>query len=656
MKKTLLIVLVSFVLAVIIINKFVDAPVFDNPKDKLEFVLKENQNDRLDLIYLELLMEDSLNLDYHYGFISSYFNDNTQDKILEEKELIDSYWKYIDDERSSVNDIGFYSLGLISSIKKNYNNALIYYTQVSNDSLKYLNNSIGHVNYETSNFAEAEKYYKKAISVNGNLNGAYSNLIQLYNSQHRYNDLYSLLKDRDSRQYFPSSLKRFLYLSNVNMLGYFTSVFSHTYKNQSLVGFLGALLVMLSWLIYLRKIDIYEPEKWRNILLIFILGIIFSDLTFLLSDLNSMFTGFNLNGKVLNDLLYCIMGIGVIEELVKILPVILILKLTNAINEPVDYLVYGSVSALGFAFSENLMYFNSYGPQIIMGRALTAVIFHMFLTSLAAYGLMLNKYKSSKALLTDFTKFFVLAAIIHGLYDFWLINQTVSRFGLISIIMLVFCFSLFNTLISNALSNSEFFDENIHLNRRKLQNYLIYSLSFVLMFQYVSISFKFGHEEGWVSLKNSLISGGYLIIFISANLGTISIKHRKWKPLQFKFPRFSLKLEHNPNDVIGEDFEIVAISKNRDLRRIFPNKGKIIKRESVSGSDDWYLFELDTKKEILEFNGRFIMIKSKSPNKSIQLNNSTEVAVFVFLSDNKIDSKEKDREDFLFKGWAKLTD
>jgi RsiW-degrading membrane proteinase PrsW (M82 family) len=656
MKKTLLIVIASFILVVLLINQFVDAPVFDNPKDKLEFVLKENQNDRLDLIYLELLLEDSLNIDYHYGFISNYFDSNIKGKILEEKELTDIYWKYIDDMESSNNDIGFYSLGLISSIKKDYNNALIYYTQVSNDSLKYLNNSIGHVHNETSNFDEAEKYYKKAIAAKGNLDGAYPNLIQLYYSQHRYNDLYLLLKDRNSRQYFPSHLKRYLYLSNVNILGYFTSVFSHTYKNQSIIGFLGALLVMLSWLIYLRKIDIYEPEKWRNILLIFILGMIFSEFTFLLSDLNSMFTGFNLNGKVLNDLLYCIIRIGVIEELVKILPVILILKLTNAINEPVDYLVYGSVSALGFAFSENLMYFNSYGPQIIMGRALTAVVFHMFLTSLAAYGLMLNKYKSSKGLLTDFTKFFLLAAIIHGLYDFWLINQTVSRFGLLSMIILVFCFSFFNTLISNALSNSEFFDEDIHLNRRKLQNYLIYSLSFVLMFQYVAISFKFGHEEGWYSLKSSLISGGYLIIFISANLGTISIKHRKWKPLQFKFPKFSLKLEHNPNDLIGEDFEIAAISKNRDLRRIFPNKGKIVKRESVSESDDWFLFELDNKKEILEFNGRFIMVKSKSPNKPIRLNNTAEVAVFVFLSDDKIDNEEKNREDFLFKGWAKLTD
>ncbi|MCD4834012.1 MAG: PrsW family intramembrane metalloprotease [Bacteroidales bacterium] len=654
MRKSLIIVIVSFVIAVLLINQFVDAPSFDDPKEKLDFVLKEKQDDRLDLIYLEILAKDSLNIDYHYGLIINYFSFPPSKRVINEKDLIDIYWNHTDYPDSQANDIGFYCLGLISSMKQDHNNALIYFTQVSNDKLKYLNNSIGRVYSGIKDFDKAEKYYYKAIEAGGNVEGAYSNLINLYYSQQRLDDLYTLLKDRNARKYFPSHLKRYMFLSKYNLIGYFGSVFSYTYQNQNLIGFLGALLVMLCWLFYLRRIDIYEPEKWKHILLIFVLGVIFSEFTFLLSDLNSMFTGFKLNGGVLNDLFYCIIGIGAIEELVKILPVILILKYTKAINEPVDYLIYGSISALGFAFAENLLYFNSYGPHIIMGRALTAVVFHMFLTSLAAYGLMLNKYKSSKGFLTDFLKYFLLAAIIHGLYDFWLMNPIVNRFGMLSMVILVFCLSFFNTLISNSLSNSEFFDEHIYLNRKKLQNYLIYTLSLVLMFQYLAISFKFGHEDGWSSLKNSLLSGGYLIIFISANLGTISIKHRKWKPLQIKLPKFTLKLKHNPNDIISEEFDITSVSKNRDLRRLFPNKGTIIKRETVSENSDWYLFELENKKEILDFCGSHILIKSKNPNNQIKANKTTEVAVFVFLSNDKIEQEEKLREDFLFKGWAKV--
>lgn len=655
MRKSLIIVIVGFVIVVLLANKFIDAPKFDNPKDKLEFVLKEKQNDRLDLIYRELLSEDSLNLDYQYGFLINYFSNPKVCQTIDMKDLKNVYWRYTEYSDKHANDLGFYSLGLISSMKKDYHNALMLFGRVMNDSLKYLNNSIGKAYEKLGDFKEAERYFQKAINAHGNLEGAYSNLINLYYTQQRYDDLYKLLKDRNSRKYFPSQLKRYLFLSKFNLLGYCETVFSHTYHNQSMTGFLGALLIMLGWLFYMRRIDIYEPEKWKYIILIFFLGAIFSEVTFLLTDLNSIFTGFNLNGRVLNDLLYCIVGIGVIEEFVKIIPVILILRYTHAINEPIDYVVYGSVSALGFAFAENLLYFNSYGVQIIMGRALTAVIFHMFLTSLAAYGLMLNKYKSKKGFITDFLKFFLLAAIIHGLYDFWLINPTVSQFRVFSVIILVLCLSFFNTLMSNSLSNSEFFDETIHLNRRKLQNYLIYTLSLVLMFQYLVISFKFGHEEGWVSLKSSLASGGYLILFIAANLGTISIKHGRWQPLQFTLPKFTLKLENNPEDIVNEQFSIDLITKNRDLTRLFPNKGRIIKRETVSGNSDWYLFELEKRKEILDFCGSHILIKAKYPNRPIRVDEKTEIAVFVFLSDNKINSDEKLREDFLFKGWATIS-
>ncbi len=208
MRKSLIIVIVSFAIAVLLINQFVDAPSFDDPKEKLDFVLKEKQDDRLDLIYLEVLAKDSLNIDYHYGLITNYFSFPPSNRVINEKYLIDNYWNYTDYHDSHANDIGFYCLGLISSMKQDHNNALIYFTQVSNDKLKYLNNSIGRVYSEIEAFDEAEKYYHKAIEAGGNVEGAYSNLINLYYSQQRLDDLYTLLKDRNARKYFPSHLKR----------------------------------------------------------------------------------------------------------------------------------------------------------------------------------------------------------------------------------------------------------------------------------------------------------------------------------------------------------------------------------------------------------------------------------------------------------------
>ena len=145
MRKSLIIVIVSFVIVVLFVNRFANAPIFDNPKEKLDFVIKEKQNARLDIIYLELLTEDSLNIDYNYGFITNFFSNGTLNRLMEENEFTTIYQSYTKNIDKSVADIGFYCLGLVSSMKQNYKDALMQFNQVSNTHLKYLNNSVGRV-------------------------------------------------------------------------------------------------------------------------------------------------------------------------------------------------------------------------------------------------------------------------------------------------------------------------------------------------------------------------------------------------------------------------------------------------------------------------------------------------------------------------------
>ena len=81
-------------------------------------------------------------------------------------------------------------------------------------------------------------------------------------------------------------------------------------------------------------------------------------------------TGFNLTGDVSNDLFYTIVIIGANEELSKVAGVIVAFWiLRKHIKEPIDYLVYAGLVALGFSIVENYKYFNAYGLQIITTRA-----------------------------------------------------------------------------------------------------------------------------------------------------------------------------------------------------------------------------------------------------------------------------------------------
>ena len=69
----------------------------------------------------------------------------------------------------------------------------------------------------------------------------------------------------------------------------------------------------------------------------------------------------HLNGHPVNDIIFCIGGIGFIEELVKLIPFLLILRFTSIARKPVDYIVIASACGLGFSFFENLMYIANYG-------------------------------------------------------------------------------------------------------------------------------------------------------------------------------------------------------------------------------------------------------------------------------------------------------
>ena len=142
--------------------------------------------------------------------------------------------------------------------------------------------------------------------------------------------------------------------------------------NTELLFFFSLVLAGLTsyiWSLYIRSIDIYEPERLRYIILTFVLACFTVFLVFPISRLiNSQ--GFVLNGDGLNDFLYSVSTIGTVEEVVKIIPVLILLIFSSQINEPIDFIVYGSISALGFAFIENILYLSDTKLMALSGRLL----------------------------------------------------------------------------------------------------------------------------------------------------------------------------------------------------------------------------------------------------------------------------------------------
>ena len=303
-------------------------------------------------------------------------------------------------------------------------------------------------------------------------------------------------------------------------------------ENKVYYATIISFFISLVWFLYILKLDIFNKEKKRHLLLIFILSLFFTSLTqFPYDFIHNL--GFKDSINVLPSFTYSVFGIGLIEETMKLIPLLLILKFTKAIDEPYDYILYASVSALGFAFIENAMYLNNYGIEIINARALYATVAHMTFSSILAYGLFLIKFKQSKynAVLI-FISFYLLAIFSHGFYDFWIMNESVSNFSGLTTIFLLLSIHVWFTLKNNTINTSNYYTKNKKLNNDHLKVYLLFSLLSIFMLSYVYVAFIFNSTRANDFFVKSVFVYGYIIFYLIATLTKYNLVEGLLKPIK----------------------------------------------------------------------------------------------------------------------------
>lgn len=282
----------------------------------------------------------------------------------------------------------------------------------------------------------------------------------------------------------------------------------------TVLGFIFSAMISLLWIIYIRKLDIYEQESWKHILLVFVLSCITIWLVFpITAAINNL--GFELNGNPLNDFLYCVIAIGMVEELVKVIPVLIIIMNKRIINESYDYLFYASVSALGFAFVENILYINSSEMYSVIARLLVASVAHMTFTTTIYYGVLLAKFKYiRRPNPLVYLIFFLIASLAHGFYDFWLINEWASQYQGLTMLFFIVSMHIWFTMLNNGLNISQFYDRSIPLRIDKIKAYLIYSLLMIFMSAFLVVGLLHGKEAANTFFWSNVISFGYFFIYI----------------------------------------------------------------------------------------------------------------------------------------------
>ena len=187
MKKSVKIVIGVLISVVILVNIFINNPTFQNNEDLIEYAIRSKQYSLAEDTYKYLIEIDTINnIDLCYGHLTSHFKipketrKNNQPEIRNDGDIYLFYTKKSESYVQEQQDFGNYGLGLYYSMQDIYSTALVHFEKIQNKNLKYLNNSIGRIYIEKKEYELAEIHLLKEINNNGNLNGAYSNLIELW--------------------------------------------------------------------------------------------------------------------------------------------------------------------------------------------------------------------------------------------------------------------------------------------------------------------------------------------------------------------------------------------------------------------------------------------------------------------------------------------
>ncbi|MEZ4721324.1 MAG: PrsW family intramembrane metalloprotease [Flavobacteriales bacterium] len=298
-----------------------------------------------------------------------------------------------------------------------------------------------------------------------------------------------------------------------------------------------AFSISIIWAVYIRRLDIFEPESWWHILIVFIMGCVTVWLVYPISGFLNNQIGLNLDGGAFNDFMYCFVGIGMVEEFVKMIPLLIIMRFRNIVNEPYDYLLYAAISALGFAFIENSMYLFRTDLFAINARALMSSVAHMTFSSVIGYSYMISSTRRLRNGWYYILGGFLLASLMHGFFDFWLINPVAKQYNGMSFIFFILTTHFWFTMKNKAVNASYFFSDNIKLVNDSLRFFLIFWLVALLVGSTLVIGVFHGNIAAHEFLRGQVFAYGFLIYYLSFSFSRFVIAPRALAACQVVFDK-----------------------------------------------------------------------------------------------------------------------
>jgi RsiW-degrading membrane proteinase PrsW (M82 family) len=529
---------------------------------------------------------------------------------------------------------------------------------VTNTSILYYNYAQGltyYRHYSMWKVDTAEYHLLKSVEENSNRSDTYNVLSRLYYHSDQFEKLEPLLLDENTASLVPYWVKRGKYFTSIDFINYWDTIISADLAGVNLAGFSAAFIILCLWLYFLRKMDIYEPEKWHHLILTFLLSIVCMHLLYPAHDILWNVFDYYRPTRPVSDFAYITISVGMVEEFVKILPVLIMLKFSKAINEPFDYILYASVSALGFAFVENIGYFGDQQLGNIAIRGFQCCMVHMAFSATIGYGLMLGHYRKKYNKFGLFILFFLLASFFHGFYDFWLMDWWAIEYEWVAAITTIIMIHLWVTYANNTLNISNFYRPDVILQTNRFK-YIAFTLFvIILMLSYTIVSFNYGWKYGNFNIVTDSLHLILVVSYFALSLGFMSVTRGYLKPLQVPFS-FLFPSKRKDEDLSNIWIKLTPSSKFKINDQVLPNKsqlattGQLKQRVVIENNLNGYLVQLSNQITLNEVVTDMILIVPEWDEKKLSHKNHILVQIYHINSLSHLDKPLLKFSDFKLVG------
>lgn len=478
----------------------------------------------------DCIKQDPLSVKYHYLYLQVHFEQDEKER--DDAQVLDRYSQWANHPDPNTADIGYFGQGQFYLNTGRPDESLGCFDKIANPKLAYLYKLRGRALLQQCDFPGAEAAFRQEIENGGDVRGAVGDLARMLEDLADDAGIEALYDQPELRKNFPPAVIRRMAIRRGWIGTYLLGQWTPFWSAGNWIGIAGAGLILLVWMLFLKKLDPFEPEKPVFVVLTVGLGMLFSFVAIVLYDFYELTGFFQLGRSGFGDLLYCICRIGFIEEAVKLLPVLILIGCTRQVDESNDYLIYASLGALGFAFMENILYFKPYSLLSMKGRGMICCTGHMFYTSLVLYGIVLAKYRKKGTMVGNFVLFFLAACVLHGVYDFLLISDFLpAGFSGLAFLQALIEAVLYVRILNNTLNQSEFFDSSKIRQFRRMREFLGAALMAIVLFEYIGAAIQYGPRLTSQYAIGVIGFTWFLVLFFSSALGTYKVRRGHWQPV-----------------------------------------------------------------------------------------------------------------------------